>query len=209
MANSVKTCQSEASRKELIESISPTAARDLDGLSGWLWPVSWTGERKQQRNRFATLVSLQCVGYGGRGSARPTVSSFAQTSWVMIVTFQQLDSDGLITRIRMSTGNLWYGTNPETSEFQVLPGNHRPHLDSCRHHNASVARRLSLRFHFGYIGLLCAWLLLMKFPKRIVCLGMHGRMIGSPYMWATFTSPWPIWRCATSIRWLSSPFATP
>ena len=106
MANTVKTCQSEASRKELLESISPTAARDLDGLSGWLWPVSWTGERKQQRNRFATLVSLQCVGYGGRGSARPTVWSFAQASCVMTTTFQQLDSDGLITRIREMSTNL-------------------------------------------------------------------------------------------------------
>ena len=54
----------------------------------------------------------------------------------------------------------------KTSEFQVLPGNHRPHLDRCRHHNASVARRLSPRLHFGYIGLLRAWLLFIKKKKE-------------------------------------------
>ena len=155
-----------------------------------LWPVSWTGERKQQRNRLATLVSLQCVGYGGRGSARPTVWSFAQASCVMTTTFQQLDSDGLITRIReMSTNLLMARIQRRPSSRCCRAIIARPHLDRCRHHNASVARRRSLRLHFGYIGLLSAWLLLMKFPKRIVCLGMHGRMIGSPYMWATFTSP--------------------
>ena len=92
----------------------------------------------------------------------------------------------------------------ETSEFQVLPGNHRSHLDRCRHHNASVARRLSPRLHFGYIGLLRAWLLFIKKKKekkiennredisktdRVCrCARKNGRIL----IWATFISPWPI-----------------
>ena len=83
------------------------------------------------------------------------------------------------------------------AEFQVLPGHHN-------HHNASVARRLSPRLHFGYIGLLRAWLLFIKKKKekkiennredisktdRVCrCARKNGRIL----IWATFISPWPI-----------------
>ena len=106
-------------------------------------------------------------GLAGRGSARPTVWSFALASWVMTTTFQQLDSDGLVTRIRdMSTNLLMARIQRRPSSRCCRAIIARPHLDRCRHHNASVARRRSLRLHFGYIGLLSAWLLFMKKRKR-------------------------------------------